>query len=39
MYYKIRIKKFKGKACVYCGTENSSQTGNHVFAKAITTEI
>jgi hypothetical protein len=26
-------KKFKGKTCVYCGTQKSSQTGDHVFAR------
>ncbi|GAA4814031.1 hypothetical protein GCM10023232_06870 [Sphingosinicella ginsenosidimutans] len=26
-------KKFKGKTCVYCGTEGAAQTGDHVFAR------
>jgi hypothetical protein len=26
-------KKFKGKTCVYCGKANSSQTGDHIFAR------
>ncbi|MHA1164716.1 MAG: HNH endonuclease [Alphaproteobacteria bacterium] len=26
-------KQFKGKTCVYCATEGSSQTGDHVFAR------
>jgi len=26
-------KKFKGKVCVYCGTQNTSDSGDHVFAK------
>lgn len=26
-------KKFKGKACIYCGKQNSSDSGDHVFAR------
>jgi len=26
-------KKFKGKTCVYCGTRNSSDSGDHVFSR------
>lgn len=26
-------KRFKGKTCVYCGLENGSTTGDHVFAR------
>lgn len=26
-------KKFKNKTCVYCGKENASSTGDHVFAR------
>lgn len=26
-------KRFKGKTCVYCGLENGSATGDHVFAR------
>lgn len=28
-------KAFKGKTCVYCGTPNGAETGDHVFARGL----